>query len=60
MTEEYNEAIEKVKDWPEAVRWVSHAVDRESERLMRAGEANPERFKQAEALRTAWKRILQG
>jgi hypothetical protein len=51
---------ECVQDWQEAVRWVSHAIALESERLMDAGHNNPESFLQAETLREAWKRVLRG
>ena len=49
-----------VPDWQEAVRWVSHAIDVESGRLMDAGHENPEYFLKAETLRASWKRVLRG
>jgi hypothetical protein len=52
--------IEAVENWPEAIRWVSHAVKMESERLMEDGHNSPDAFLKAEALRKAWKRILRG
>ena len=57
-----NVATEKpiVQDWQEAVRWVSHAIDVESGRLMDAGHENPESFLKAETLRASWKRVLCG
>lgn len=60
MTSKYANAAEEVKEWPEAVRWVSHAVKMEAARLMEEGHHSPEAFLKAEALRGAWKRILQG
>ena len=53
-----------VQDWQEAVRWVSHAIDVESGRLMDAGHESPESsqglFLKAETLRASWKRVLCG
>lgn len=60
---QYNDKpdAEAVEDWPEAVRWVSHAVKMESARLMEEGQSgSPNSFLKAEALRKAWKRILRG
>ena len=59
-SEEYQKKLDSVKDWTEAVRWVGHAVKRESERLIDAGEHSPEAFLNAETLRAAWDRILRG
>lgn len=56
----YQEKLDSVKDWSEAVRWVEHAVKREVERLMQEGEHKPEAFLNAETLRAAWDRILRG
>ena len=56
----YQEKLDSVKDWSEAVRWVEHAVKREAERLMQEGEHKPEAFLNAETLRAAWDRILRG
>ncbi len=56
----YQEKLDSVKDWSEAVRWVEYAVRREAERLMQEGEHKPEAFLNAETLRAAWDRILCG
>jgi len=56
----YQEKLDSVKDWSEAVRWVEHAVKREAERLVQEGEHKPEAFLNAETLRAAWDRILRG
>ena len=56
----YQEKLDSVKDWSEAVRWVEHAVKREAERLVQEGEHKPEAFLNAETLRAAWDRILSG
>jgi uncharacterized protein YoxC len=56
----YQEKLDSVKDWSEAVRWVEHAVKREAERLMQEGEHKPEAFLNVETLRAAWDRILRG
>lgn len=56
----YQEKLDSVKDWSEAVRWVEHAVRREAERLMQEGEHKPEASLNAETLRAAWDRILRG
>ena len=56
----YQEKLDSIKDWSEAVRWVEHAVKREAERLMQEGEHKPEAFLNAETLRAAWDRVLRG
>jgi hypothetical protein len=56
--DEYQEKLDRVKDWSEAVRWVGHAVKRESERLREGGR--PEDYLNAETLRAAWDRVLRG
>ena len=56
----YQEKLDSIKDWSEAVRWVEHAVKREAERLVQEGEHKPEAFLNAETLRAAWDRILRG
>lgn len=55
-----NKAQEITKDWPEACRWVEHAVKREAERLMQEGEYSPDACLKAETLRAAWKRVQHG
>jgi hypothetical protein len=56
----YQNKLDSVQDWTEAVRWVGRAVKRESERLIDAGGHSPEAFLNAETLRAAWDRILRG
>jgi hypothetical protein len=57
---ERQKKLDSVQDWPEAVRWVGHAVKRESERLIIEGDKTPQAYSDAEALRSAWERILRG
>ena len=58
--DERQKKLDSVKDWSEAVRWVDHAVKRESERLILEGGKTPQAYSDAEALRCAWERILRG
>ena len=58
--DERQKKLDSVKDWPEAVRWVGHAVKRESERLIIEGDKTPQAYSDAEALQSAWARILRG
>lgn len=56
--DEYQEKLDSVKDWGEAVKWVGHAVKLECERLRVGGE--PEDYLNAETLRRAWERLIRG
>ena len=58
--DERQKKLDSVKDWPEVVRWVGHAVNRESERLIIEGNKTPQACLDAEALQSAWARILRG
>ena len=58
--DERQKKLDSVKDWSEAVRWVGHAVKRQSERIIIEGDKTPQAYSDAEALRSAWERILRG